>query len=222
MDENLSERQQVEWLRAQLRENAPWALAGVVVFLAVLVGYQQFQGWRERQSATADQKYQATLDALSKGDGDGAGRLVKELRESFGRTPYSDLAALALVRYEVEGGRLASAAQLLEDVIKNTRDPDLVTVARLRLARVQRAEGKPDEALATLAAAGGTGSPAFAEVRGDLLADKGDAAGAVAAWREALASKRAGVNRELVELKIASAGPVAAPAVAPAGAGKAP
>ena len=147
---------------------------------------------------------------------EGAGRLVKELRDSYGRTPYSDLAALALARFDVEGGKLADAAGLLETVIKDTHDADLAAVARLRLARVQRADGKPDAALATLAAApAGTGSPAYADVRGDVLLDKGDKAGALAAWREALASKSTGVNRELLQLKIAALEPPpAAPAAA--------
>ncbi len=215
MDEYLSERQQMDWLRATVKENAPWALGGVAITLALFVGYQQWQGWRERQSATASQKYEATLDALARGDGDGAKRLVQELRDGYARTPYSDQASLALARYDVEGNRLADAAQLLGEVIKNTHDEELATVARLRLARVQRADGKADAALATLAAAPpGTASAAFADVRGDVLLDKGDKAGALAAWREALAAKSAGVNRELLELKIGALEPPAEPAAA--------
>ena len=205
MDEYLSERQQVDWLRQVIRENAPWAVASVVLTAAGFFGYFQFQGWRDRQSVAASQKYEAALDLLAKGDADGAQKLTKELRDSYGRTPYSDLAALALARFDVETGKLGDAAGMLEDVVKHSRDEDLAMVARLRLARVERADGKPDAALATLAAApAGATTPAFADVRGDVLLDKGDTAGALAAWREALAAKSAGVNRELVELKIAS------------------
>ncbi|HUO78580.1 MAG TPA: tetratricopeptide repeat protein [Steroidobacteraceae bacterium] len=219
MEEYLSERQQIDWLRATLRENAPWALASVLITVGLFVGYQQWKAWGLRQADAADQKYEATLNALARGDADGAGRIVKELRESYARTPYADLAALALARFHVEGGRLGDAAALLEAVLKQTRDAELATVVRLRLARVQRADGKTDAALATLAGApAGSASPAYADVRGDLLLDKGDKAGALAAWREALAAKSAGVNRELIELKIAAL----EPAAAPAGAGQKP
>ena len=222
MEEYLSERQQIDWLRSTLKENAPWALASVVITLGLIVGYQQWQGWRERQSATASQKYEAVLDALARGDADGALRVVKELQESYARTPYSDLAALALARFDVEGNKLGEAAGLLEDVVKQTRDEDLAAVARLRLARVQRADGKADAALATLAGApAATASPAYADVRGDVLLDKGDKAGALAAWREALAAKTQGVDRELVELKIAALEPPP-PAARPAAAGQTP
>jgi predicted negative regulator of RcsB-dependent stress response len=222
VEEYLSEKQQIDWLRTTVRENAPWALASVVITIGLLVGYQQWKAWGDRQAATASQKYETTLDALSKGDADGAQRLVKELRESYGRTPYGDLAALALARFDVEGGRLGDAAGLLEAVIKDTHDADLATVARLRLARVERADGKADAALATLAAApAGTASPAFADVRGDILLDKGDKAGALAAWKEALASKSAGVNREMLELKIGALEAPPAPA-APSATGQKP
>jgi predicted negative regulator of RcsB-dependent stress response len=217
VEEYLSERQQIDWLRATLKENTPWALASVAITIGLFVGYQQWQGYRERQSATASQKYETALDALARGDSDGAARVVKELRDSYGRTPYSDLAALALARLDVETGKLADAAGLLETVMNKTPDEDLATVARLRLARVQRADGKADAALATLAAApAGTTSPAFADIRGDVLLDKGDRAGALAAWKEALASKSPGGNRELIELKIAALESPAPPAPAPA------
>jgi len=227
VEEYLSERQQIDWLRTTLKENAPWALASVVITIGLFIGWQQWKAWGDRQAAAAAQKYETTLDALSRGDAEGAGRIVKELRDSYARTPYGDLATLALARFDVEGGRLADAAGLLESVMQNTHDADLATVARLRLARVQRADGKADAALATLAAApAGTASPAFADVRGDVLLDKGDKAGALAAWREALASKSAGVNRELLELKIAaldSAPATVAPAAAaPPAAGQKP
>jgi predicted negative regulator of RcsB-dependent stress response len=215
VEEYLSERQQIDWLRATLKENTPWALASVAITIGLFVGYQQWQGYRERQSATASQKYETTLDALARGDVDGAARAVKELRDSYGRTPYSDLAALALARLDVDTGKLADAASLLEAVMNNTRDEDLATVARLRLARVQRADGKADAALATLAAApAGTTSPVFADIRGDVLLDKGDQAGARAAWTEALASKSPGANREFIELKIAALESPALPAPA--------
>jgi predicted negative regulator of RcsB-dependent stress response len=83
-------------------------------------------------------------------------------------------------------------------------------VAMLRKARLQRAMGKPDDALKTVNAALeggqvgelGTFAARFLEVKGDLLGDKGDAKGAAAAWQEALAKDKDGVlAREVVELK---------------------
>ena len=118
------------------------------------------------------------------------------------------MAELALARFHVEEGKFAEAAKYLADVMNSSEDEQLQLVARLRLARVQRAEGKLDEALATLNGAQPGGyAPAYAVVRGDVLLEKGDRAGALAAYREAMAAKDDGqVDRELLQLKIDDAG----------------
>jgi predicted negative regulator of RcsB-dependent stress response len=229
----VSEREQIAEVRRFIRENAPWALAGVLIGVGALVGWQQWQAWRERQSLAAGQKYGLVLDALTRNDRDAATRLVAQLRQDYARTPYVDLAALALARYHVEFNELADAERELAAVMSSSRDQELKVVARLRLARVQRAEGKPDDALATLAAApsGAAQAAALAEVRGDVLRDKGDQAGALAAYQVALAAPpEAGVNRALIALKSADlgaapAGPTAgaaAPAAAPGATGARP
>ena len=224
MEEYLSERQQIEHVRGLVRENAPWAIAGVLITVGAFVGWQQWHAWQDRHATDASAKYAATLAALGRGDLDAAARLASELRASYARTPYADQAALALAGAEVQSGKLAAAAAHLEPLANAARDPDLRIVARLRLARVQRALGKPELALSTLAGApAGSAGPSYADVRGDVLADKGDRAGAVAAWREALAAKTSGaVDRELVELKIIAAGGSAEAAAAAPAAGATP
>ena len=220
MEEYLTEREQIERVRGLVKENAPWAIGSLVVVSAIFFGFRHYQAWQGRQSLTASQKYTATLESLSRADKDAAKKLAAELRAKYSRSPYADLAALALTRFEVETNDLGDAARVLEEVMNTSVDPEMRIVARLRLARVQRALGKPDLALATLAGVpAADATPAFAEVRGDALADKGDKPAAQAAWREALGAKMPGmVNREMLELKIAALGevPAAAPAAAPA------
>jgi predicted negative regulator of RcsB-dependent stress response len=208
VDEYLSEREQVDRVRRWFKENAPWAIAGILLGVGLLVGWQQYQGWRERQSLAASEKYNQTIEALARGDRDAATSLARQLKADYERTPYADMAELALARFYVEDGKLAEAVKYLEDVMNTSTDEELKLVARLRLARVQRALGNGDAALATLGGAKAGGfAPAFAEVRGDVLFDRGDRAGALAAYREAAAAKEDGlVDAELLQLKIDSLG----------------
>lgn len=210
MDDYLSEREQIDKVRRWVRENAPWAIAGILLGVGLLVGWQQYQGWQQRQSLTASEKYNQTLEALSRGDRDAANNLARQLKNDYERTPYADLAELALARFYVEDGKLPEAAKYLEAVMNTSKDEELKLVARLRLARVQRAQGNFDAALATLNGANAGGiAPAFAEVRGDVLYDKGDRAGALAAYREAATAKTPGlVDAELLQLKIDALGGV--------------
>ena len=224
MEDYLTDRERVDWLRATVKEYLPWVLAGLAVAVAVLVGIRQFQAWQLRQGVASSQKYSTGLDALSRADRDTAIRISNELKSSYGHGPYADLMEFAIARYDVETNQLDDGARRLEALEKGAADQEMRVVARLRLARVERAAGKLDAALATLAGVpAGIGSAAFLEVKGDVLADKGDRAGALAAWHEALDSKVPGiVNRELVELKIAALGPVPSTPVVPAPAGAKP
>mgnify|MGYP003343497756 CR=1 FL=1 len=214
MDEYLSERQQVEQVKAWVKENAAWAVGGLVIGFALLFGMKQWNLYTARQAQGAAEKYQSVLQALSSNKTEDADKTLKELRDDYSRTPYADLASLAYVRFDVEGGRLEEAAKRLQGLIAATRDPELTVVARLRLARVQASLGKYDDALKTL---GDAKEPAFQDVRGDVLFQKGDRAAAVDAWNAVLAAGESrGVDRPIIELKIGAAGgAVKSPATSP-------
>jgi predicted negative regulator of RcsB-dependent stress response len=204
VEEYLSERQQIEQVKTWVKENAAWAIGGLVIGFAVLFGVKQWNAYTERKAQGGAEQYQQMLQALSRNDTAGADKVNKTLHDDFSRTPYGDLADLAYVRFDVEGGRLDAAATRLQSVLKTSRDPELTIVARMRLARVQAALGKYDDALKTL---GDTQGPAFDDLRGDVLFQKGDRAAAVAAWNAVLGvPEQRGVDRQIIELKIAAAG----------------
>ena len=81
-------------------------------------------------------------------------------------------------------------------------------IGRLRLARVESAQGKHDAAIVTLnGAQAGKFEARFAEARGDILFAKGDNAGALQAYQQALSTGEEGVvDLELLDLKIRDLG----------------
>ena len=114
---------------------------------------------------------------------------------------YAVLAALLAAKDAVTLQQYDKAAEQLTWVLSHAKEPAILAVTQLRLARVQREQGKLDEALATL----GTAVPesfasAQAELKGDilLLADK--PAEAKAAYQQALTN--AGQNSQLLQIKL--------------------
>jgi predicted negative regulator of RcsB-dependent stress response len=226
VDDYYSEQEQWERVKQWMRENGLWLLAGVVIGVAALAGWRWWQDRVEQQALAASTKYSQVFDAFGRGDRTRGFTLVDELRQDHASSPYADQADLLAARSLVESNELGKAVERLTRVMNGSRDEQLRLVARLRLARVQLAQGNPDVALGTLdGAPPGAFAARFDEVRGDVLLAKGDKPGALRAWRKAIAADTDGsLDRAAVELKVADlrADGIADATAAEAAAGKPP
>jgi predicted negative regulator of RcsB-dependent stress response len=204
VDDYLSETEQWERVKAWLRANGLWIVAGIAVGALGIGGWRWWQAHTDQLALDAGSRYEQVLKAFSAGDQARGLALIDGLERDHAGSPYVDQANLAAARVFVESNELERAAQRLKEVVDQSRDPELVTIAKLRLARVQTSLGKPDEALATL------GSPltgAFAsryhEIRGDAYYAKGDKARALDEYRAArVAAGPSVAGNDVLNLKI--------------------
>jgi predicted negative regulator of RcsB-dependent stress response len=144
--------------------------------------------------------------------------LVEDLNREYSWTPYASLASLMAARFQVESNELDKAVVSLKTVMDSAPDNELRLIARTRLARVQAAQGKYDDALATLKVEQpGEFAPRLADARGDVLLAKGDRAGALREYLAARSGDADGrVDTELLDLKIRDLGGTPPPATAEA------
>ena len=226
MDEYLTEKEQWERVTAWLRENGLWIVAGVIVGAAGIGGWQWWTAHVDKIDADASEKYEQLQADLGKGDQTGALILMSDLERDYGSTPYVDQGHLALARSYVDAKQLDKAATALKSVIDHSKDKQLALVARVRLARVQIAQQKPDDALASLDGVDpGAFVALFHEVRGDAEFSKGNKAAALTEYRAAKTADIGGPgggggggDSALLDLKIAdltaaaASGTVRAPA----------
>lgn len=209
VDEYLSEREQAEQLRHWVKENWIWLVAGVALTLGGYYGYRWWESRQATQSLAAEQRFSAMLDALERNQREEGVRIGGEITGAYAGTPYADHATLVLARLDVESGDFARAEARLAGLAAESGDPDLRQVARLRLARVQLAQGRHDAALATLEAARQPAIEArIEELRGDAQLAKGDRAAALESYRKAQSAAGPGstgatlLDLELLGLKI--------------------
>jgi len=203
VEEYLDEREQWERVKAWLRQQGPSVLLSVAIVGLGFGGWRYYRSHIEQRDLTAAARYQQVLTSFSNNDMAGGALAADQLIKEYPSTPYADQADLAAARVAVEVGKLDQAATRLQRVLNTTKDPQLKDVARLRLARVQLAEGQPDTALSTLGI-GNTGAFAarFDEVRGDALLAKGDRAGALKSYQQARSLAGNTLDTGLLDLKI--------------------
>ncbi|MBS0379811.1 MAG: tetratricopeptide repeat protein [Proteobacteria bacterium] len=205
MEEYLSEKEQWEWLKAQVRSNAPAALLAVLLVVGGVAGWRWYQQHQDAARLEAGARYMQILQHLEKGEQDKAFALVAQLEHDTPDSPYTDQARLLAARVYVDTNDFDKAATMLAAVASQSKDPQLAVIARQRLARVQIAQGKPDAALETLKGTeGGAFAARYHEVRGDALYAKGDKAGALTEYQAALEPGSA--DAQLLQLKIADLG----------------
>jgi predicted negative regulator of RcsB-dependent stress response len=222
LEDYLSEKEQWEALKGWFRENGLWIVAGVAVGAAGIGGWQWWNAHIDKVNGEASAKYEQMITAFGRDDQSGALALLGELERNYASTPYVDQAKLAIARVYVESDQLDKAATELQAVSQHSKDKQLALLARLRLARVQIAQQKPDDALATLNGVDpGAFGPRFHEIRGDAELAKGDKAGALSEYRAARSMDvgGGGGNNSLLDLKIsdlvADAAPLPAATKAP-------
>jgi len=203
-----SEAEQLERAKGWLKINGIWIIAGIALGAGGLGGWRWYQDRREAQAEAASARYGELVDAFSRNDKVRGMTLLDELKREYSWTAYPSLGTLVAARVQVEANELDKAEVGLKFVMDNASDDELKMVARLRLARVLSAEGKYDQALATLKVENpGEFAPRIADTRGDVLLAKGDRVGALREYLAARQTENNGrVDFDLLDLKIRDLG----------------
>lgn len=207
-EEYLTDDEQWEAIKRGIAENGLWIVAGVVLGVGALFGWRYYQGHQNEVALQAAAQFGTMTTAVQLGDRSKAREIAAALIKDFPTSPYADQAQLTLAGLDVDEGKLPSAVAPLNLVMNNSKDGELKRIARLRLARVLIAQGKPDEAIATLAQdTPGSFTSSYHQVRGDAYYAKKDYKGAVTEYKAALdAGDASNVDTALLELKLADLG----------------
>ena len=199
MSAYLDEEEQVEALKNWWKENGRSVIAGAVLGLAAIFGWQGWQGWQRGQAEAASMLYEQMLGRLRAGDVDAAQSAGKRLLGEFTDSIYASFAAMKLARTAYEKGESDTAVENLQWVAAHAPDSVIGDLARVRLVRVLVDAGKQERAERVLSEIQKDFMPAVvAELRGDIARAKGDTAAAREAYEAAM---RAGATNELVRMK---------------------
>jgi len=204
VDDLQSEKEQLEEMRAWWSEYGRYVIAGVVIAVGLLFGFNQHQSNKVAAEMEASVLYETLGGHVADGDLDAAETVADELASNYADTAYAAQSKLAMARLYMDKNRDQDAADVLAELIEMRGNGALKYVGRLRLARILLYQDKPQEVIDLLADQEDnlafTGL--YAEVRGDAYAALGQFAEAGDAYRVALADASQTVSRGLVQMKL--------------------
>lgn len=200
-----TEEQQVEALKKWWQENGRYLIAGVVLGLGILFGWNSWKDHREVQGKAASDLYSQLTGAVESSALEDAKAFEEKLLQDYDGTPYAALGALAMAKIYVEQNNLVEAEAKLRWTMDNSNEQELQEISRLRLAQVLIAAEKYDDALSMLSTELPASYVSLAEeLRGDALRAQGNLDEARAAYDKALLT--AGGRSEYLQLKRDSLG----------------
>ncbi len=205
MDDLQSEKEQIEEMRAWWSEYGKVVIAGVVIAIAGLIGFNQYNASKLETQVAASELYETLVGHVVDGDLDGAEFVADDLVANYADTAYAAQSKLALARLYMDQNRDQDAADTLRELLAMSADEGLQNIGRLRLANVLLYQDKAQEVVDLFE---GFDVPSFAalknEVLGDAYAVLGEYEQAADAYNRALTdpSPSPTVDPALVQMKL--------------------
>lgn len=205
--DQLDEYEQGEKVRSWLRENGSSLLTGIILGLALILGYQWYQGGQVREKENAAAQYQALADAIKAKDEAKIKTFAGEIHAKYADSPFAALAHLRQAQYLQADGKNDEAITLLR-AAPVPSDPALAELQVLRLSRLLLIAGKPADALKAIDGRTESLFPAVLhELRGDIQLALGKRDDARKSYEQAMTTlDEAAPMRRVVELKLIDAG----------------
>ena len=182
------DEEQVETLKKWWSESGKSVVVGLAVGLAAVAGWSSWQTWQTSQAELASVRYEQVIQDAADGRHEQALSQAEALAEEFPKTSYASFASLIAARAAVQTNESDRAKRHLQWVVEHAAFPELVPVARLRLARLMVDAREYDGALAELDR---IETAAFhddvKELQGDIHHARGDTATARESYETVLA-----------------------------------
>ena len=174
MDVYISEQEQVEAIRSWWTENGKSVIFGIVLGLAAIFGWREWQSYKINQSITASDLFQEVIVSLQQNQIQEAKDPANEVIRNYEKTGYAILNRLILAQLAVADNDYSPAEEHLLWALDNTQNESLLHEIRVRLIRVYIAEKKFDEALSLLTESNqGVFKSIYEELRGDIYVLQG-------------------------------------------------
>lgn len=190
-----SDEEKAEELKAWWKANGTSVIAGIVLAIGGMFGWQQWQKYQLDRAEGASKLFAQ----INKPEADSI-KILKTLNEDYSSTAYASLAALTAAKAACGAGKTDFCIDQLRTAAKSGQS-NITDIAKIRLARTLITTGKLDEANSILNDKMPDAYESLVtELKGDIFYAKKEYAKARKAYDEAILSS-GGQNIEALKLK---------------------
>jgi len=141
-----TEEEQLEALKRWWKENGQSAIIGLIVGIAIILGWNYWNEHKLDQANQASAVYDQLLKAVAADQKDSAEKLAERLQEQFKSTEYAAYSSLLQAKIKLEKGDMPAAKTILEK-LAGVPNEEISNIAKIRLVRLMMAKGEFEPAL---------------------------------------------------------------------------
>jgi predicted negative regulator of RcsB-dependent stress response len=141
-----TEEEQLEALKRWWKENGQSTIVGLILGIAVILGWNFWQDHKRSQALQASALYSQLIQAIGADKKESAEKLAERIKEQYPKTQYAAYSGLFLAKIKVQQGDVAKAQTILKEIAAGPNN-ELSNIAKIRQVRLMLASGEYEQGL---------------------------------------------------------------------------
>ena len=141
-----TEEERLDAAKRWWKENGPSTIIGLVVGIAIILGWNFWQDHKKEQAGQASALYGQLIQAVAADKKDSAEKLAERIQQQYPKTEYAAYSGLLLAKIKVQQGDPAKAKEILKGIAAGS-NKELSNIAKIRQVRLMLASGEYEQGL---------------------------------------------------------------------------
>ena len=147
MDEFLSEKEQIQYIRDWWRDNRMYIFIFGFVVIGSVAGTNTWKASVLNEQIAASSLYESLAVEISENNLESGELIAEEIYSEYSESIYADQARLAMAYFYMSQSRDEDAADELRGLIESSENNEMILIANMRLAKILLYQSKYQEVL---------------------------------------------------------------------------
>jgi predicted negative regulator of RcsB-dependent stress response len=165
-----TEEERLELAQKWWKDNGHSIIIGIVLGIAVILGWQYWQEYRQSQAEKASALYSQYLKAIESNAKPDIEKLAERLQTEFPKTDYALYSGLFQAQLKAQQNDLAAAKQILTKIATSS-NKEISNIANIRLVRLMMANREYEQGIELINKINPTSSANYSSIYDELVGD---------------------------------------------------